>query len=682
MSYFGVNRRPGVTQQPLFSKVKLYGDASIAPMRQDPFGNTRVNQKWLQFQNPIALEAREPRIKPPHAIATRELETKFQQKLSLAAPEERTAIYNQKHQGLEQALESETNEVYRQKFEDFMRGIAPDAEYQCLGWNTDTFRQGQFGAKNEPLSMHPTVISYFDASVDASIDYQKDLAKLRNKAQSTGMHSMSIDECWKLYKFYVLGIYDAAPALNPLSFSAAPPPPPPSSSSNPANPSPSSNPPPSNPPPPGSYFVPPPSSTPLPSTTTTSVPPPPPSSTTSTPPPPPSTSASEPVQPMRSKKTRDTIQDTMKGITDRKIDQKETKQQQKQQQQKEEKQRQNREKAAKKLDEAEKKHIEAIEHHRNGNQKQKEHEMEVDAAQANLKRKLEENNKKDQAKTKTKVPTYAQKKVVQQSTTATELNRKKKAEKTVLPVPAESSPQTPSTNAESRAPPPDSERPRNVSSPPDEDMKDEMEFERLIDPNVSEEEAKKRIKHRQSEAEKRVTMSTEEREAMDRERTEKIRQDQEREREQRRLEQEAEQQLKRDKEERKRQQKQKIIQEAKKIEEEIERLGTLKEMSKRLGATLGVIRLSDSSAAGRLQKHLTELESEHQRLEADYTRIRHQNIHTKHGELHDHVTNLREALHELHKKMDEFHSLLQDEQEQAIKTAEARKVNFCNSIFF
>jgi len=230
MSYFGVNRK--TTKNPLYTAGHAPGGTTASTV--DPFSKKQANNKWLPFVNPIAQEAKEPVIRPPAHLAAKEKAAQYEAKLASATAEEKVAIYSQQHKGTDEAIEVDMNEKYRAKFSEFLRGVAPDKEYQKVGWDPKTFKEVQPGvryggrAKNEPLSLHPTVIAYLDSTVDSSINYQRDLAKLRNKAASTGMHNMSIDECWKLYKYYILGIDDSAPP-DPLGFlgttPASPPPP-------------------------------------------------------------------------------------------------------------------------------------------------------------------------------------------------------------------------------------------------------------------------------------------------------------------------------------------------------------------------------------------------------------------------------------------------------------------------
>ena len=219
MSYFGVNRK--TTKNPLYTAG--YARAGTTASIVDPFSKKQANNKWLPFVNPIAQEAKEPVIRPPAHLAAKEKAAQYQAKLASATAEEKVAIYSQQHKGTDEAIEVDMNEKYRAKFSEFLRGVAPDEEYKRVGWDPKTFKETTptrpYGgrAKNEPLSLHPTVIAYLDSTVDSSINYQRDLAKLRNKAASTGMHNMSIDECWKLYKYYILGIDDSAPP-DPLGF--------------------------------------------------------------------------------------------------------------------------------------------------------------------------------------------------------------------------------------------------------------------------------------------------------------------------------------------------------------------------------------------------------------------------------------------------------------------------------
>ncbi len=132
----------------------------------------------------------------------------------------------QRYKDTDSELDGQVNEEFRLEFVDFLRGRAPAEMYESLGWDTRTFRKSPEEVKNEPMSLHPSVIAYLDSHVDTSINYMRDLAKLKCRAQNTGMTNMSIDECYKLFKFYIKGIHE--PDLqDPMSFAPAPKPGPP-----------------------------------------------------------------------------------------------------------------------------------------------------------------------------------------------------------------------------------------------------------------------------------------------------------------------------------------------------------------------------------------------------------------------------------------------------------------------
>ena len=212
MSYFGI-KRTGNPNPP------------YDPPRVDEYSTGNATKKWLPFVNPIANEAKEPKIKGPGWFMKKEREKEYLAKLGQASAVEQAGIFVAKHQGINEEIENAASEKYRTKFEDFMRGLGSDEEYKLLGFEPSTFRtirDGLPAARNEPLSVHPTVLSYLDSTVDSVMNYQRDLAKLKLKAQSTGLKDMSIDEIHKLYKYYILGLTPEPAPAAPYFHAAAP----------------------------------------------------------------------------------------------------------------------------------------------------------------------------------------------------------------------------------------------------------------------------------------------------------------------------------------------------------------------------------------------------------------------------------------------------------------------------
>lgn len=211
MSWFGVRRgRESAASQPAHQLDAFADRGQKTPSYPlSVFENPPSKDKWMKPPDPIGDEPRNRRTQDVPALRDarlRQKEEALARQMDSSHPGLGKHVYKAQ---LKKQLDQLDDIVDQETQRDFANWLLSHGRKE----ENDRYpRMPPSGAsannqwKTQPLSHHKTVIDFIDAQVEGRQKFEREIAKLKLRYETSGsLENASLDECWIYYKFVIRG---------------------------------------------------------------------------------------------------------------------------------------------------------------------------------------------------------------------------------------------------------------------------------------------------------------------------------------------------------------------------------------------------------------------------------------------------------------------------------------------
>lgn len=211
---FGITKSgPNRPLYEAFGAAKAETAGNVNPLKETKA--TTQTRKWKGPPNTFdgEKERREMRLTSP--LRRRLIEEKLDTEAALMKNSTRATVKDEsfRHGFIEEMAKKRYSEIEQ----EVDRGAADEFNAWLLGFGSEkdykTYAEAhggpdvKAGFRKNPLSSHASVTAYFDKQVDARLQFEKFLAKLKLRYESSGsLENATIDECWLYYKYIIKGL--------------------------------------------------------------------------------------------------------------------------------------------------------------------------------------------------------------------------------------------------------------------------------------------------------------------------------------------------------------------------------------------------------------------------------------------------------------------------------------------